>query len=135
MADGLIPCENCGKRLPVEEINNSLCPQCDKRESRKRPITIPVQSTDQNWDISEGSNTNQPSSNNTTSNMGQDPVKKVSLSKTFTCVNCEDWEISKKYQGVDNTDAKKHYDRIESPDSCPVCGGAIQEKQDSTPPR
>ena len=48
--------------------------------------------------------------------------------KTFSCTECDDYELTKRYAGVEGTPGEAEYEQIEAPDACPVCGGDITER-------
>lgn len=49
----------------------------------------------------------------------------------FTCVECDDFELEKKFGGIAGTDGENEYSRIQAPDQCPACGGNIDRSVDT----
>lgn len=45
----------------------------------------------------------------------------VSHTKSAECVECEEFEMTKKYSGRAGTPGQEEYDRIDIPNECPVC--------------
>lgn len=54
---------------------------------------------------------------------GMDRVEKREV---FTCAECDDFEMTKKFSGIAGTPGDEEYNRIEPPECCPVCGGEIE---------
>jgi rubrerythrin len=47
---------------------------------------------------------------------------------TYSCSDCDEFEMGKRFTGVSGTDGEREYEEIEPPDECPVCGGEIEEE-------
>lgn len=46
----------------------------------------------------------------------------------YSCVDCDDFELGKRYTGRSGTNAEREYEAIEPPGKCPVCGGEVQKE-------
>jgi hypothetical protein len=46
----------------------------------------------------------------------------------YSCVDCDEFELTKSYRGAAGTESEEQFDRVESPDECPVCGGAVERE-------
>lgn len=46
----------------------------------------------------------------------------------YSCADCGEFELGKRYTGRSGTDAEREYEAIEPPDECPVCGGEVQKE-------
>lgn len=46
----------------------------------------------------------------------------------YSCTDCDDFELGKRYTGRTGTDAEREYEAIEPPSECPVCDGEVQKE-------
>ncbi|QCW05303.1 hypothetical protein [Natrinema pallidum] len=88
-------------------------------------------------DHGHASKTNQTLSNaddETLEEIGVDPddvrcdgagFEHTTRTATFSCEDCDAFELEKSYSGVAGTPGEEEYDRIQAPDTCPACGGPV----------
>lgn len=48
--------------------------------------------------------------------------------ETFSCTDCDEFELKKSFSGRAGTSGKEEYDRIDAPDACPVCGTDVERE-------
>jgi rubrerythrin len=59
---------------------------------------------------------------------GIDRFEKTTKREIHRCLECDDFELEKRFSGVAGTPGEEEYDRIEAPDQCPVCDGKIERE-------
>ncbi|WP_302083663.1 hypothetical protein [Salinibaculum rarum] len=53
-------------------------------------------------------------------------LQKRNVTVTYSCVECDNFELGKSYTGREGTPGETEFEAITAPDECPVCGGDVE---------